>query len=74
MLGFVLVNYNCTFLDTSPITIGAGTMIAPGCVLACAGHAIHPAQRAEGVVAVGSPCRVLRAVGESDRVEVAQLG
>ena len=47
--GYVLVNYNCTFLDTSPINIGAGTLIAPGCVLACAGHALHPEQRAEGI-------------------------
>lgn len=47
--GYVLVNYNCVFLDTSPINIGAGTFIAPGCVLACAGHAVHPEQRAEGV-------------------------
>lgn len=47
--GFALVNYNCAFLDTSPIRIGEGTFIAPGCVLACAGHAVDPAQRAEGV-------------------------
>lgn len=112
--GYVLVNYNCTFLDTSPINIGAGTLIAPGCVLACAGHALHPEQRAEGiqtsapitigegvwiganvvvcggvtigdgsvigagsivtrdmpagVVAAGVPCRVLRPIGEGDRV------
>lgn len=118
--GFVLVNYGCSFLDTSPINIGAGTMIAPGVVLACAGHAVHPAQRAEGVltsapitigdnvwiganvvvcggvtigsnsvigagsvvthdvpegvVAAGSPCRVLHEVRESDRVEVRRLG
>ena len=112
--GYVLVNYNCTFLDTSPINIGAGTLIASGCVLACAGHALHPEQRAEGiqtsapitigegvwiganvvvcggvtigdgsvigagsvvtrdvpagVVAAGARCRVLRPIGESDRV------
>lgn len=43
------MNYNCAFLDTSPINIGEGTFIAPGCVLACAGHAVHPDQRAEGI-------------------------
>ena len=32
--GFALVNYNCTFLDTSPINVGEGAFIAPGCVLA----------------------------------------
>ncbi len=47
--GFALVNYNCVFLDTSPIRIGEGTFIAPGCVLGCAGHAVDPAQRAEGI-------------------------
>ena len=47
--GFALVNYNCTFLDTSSINIGAGTFIAPGCTLACAGHAVHPEQRAAGI-------------------------
>ena len=112
--GYVLVNYNCVFLDTSPINIGAGTFIAPGCVLACAGHALHPEQRVEGiqtsapitigegvwlganvtvcggvtigddsvigagsvvtrdvpagVVAAGTPCRVLRQISDDDRV------
>ena len=47
--GFALVNYNCVFLDTSPIRIGEGTFIAPGCVLGCAGHAVDPVQRAEGI-------------------------
>lgn len=47
--GFALVNYGCTFLDTSPIRIGAGAFLAPGCVLACAGHAVEPSQRAEGI-------------------------
>ena len=35
--------------DTSPINVGKGTFIAPGCVLACAGHAVHPEQRTEGI-------------------------
>ena len=34
--GLAVVNYDCCFLDTSPIRVGAGTFIAPGCVLACA--------------------------------------
>ena len=118
--GYVLVNYNCVFLDTSPINIGAGTFIAPGCVLACAGHAVHPDQRDEGiqtsapitigervwiganvtvcggvtigdgsvigagsvvtrdvpagVIAAGSPCRVLRPIDEDDRVVPLALG
>ena len=47
--GLAIVNYDCCFLDTSPIHIGAGAFIAPGCVLACAGHAVDPAQRAAGI-------------------------
>lgn len=47
--GFAFVNYNCTFLDTSPIHIGNMAFIAPGCVISCAGHAIHPEQRLEGL-------------------------
>ena len=47
--GFSFINYNCCLLDTSPIHIGHMTFIAPGCVISCAGHAIHPLQRAKGV-------------------------
>lgn len=43
--GFALVNYNCVFLDTSPIHIGRSVLIGPGVVLACAGHPIHSEQR-----------------------------
>lgn len=47
--GFALINYNCVFLDTSPIHIGKNVFIAPGVCLACAGHAILPKQRAEAI-------------------------
>ena len=36
-------------LDTSPVYIGANVFIAPGVCLACAGHAILPMQRADGI-------------------------
>lgn len=49
-----MVNYNNTFLDTSPIHIGRNALLGPGCVLACAGHAIDAVQRAEGI-ATSSP-------------------
>lgn len=49
MHGFALLNYNCVILDTSPVNIGNGVFIAPGVCLACAGHAILPSQRAEGI-------------------------
>ncbi len=47
--GLTFINYNCVILDTSPVDIGAGTFIGPGTCIACAGHAIHPIQRAEGI-------------------------
>ncbi|KRK40777.1 sugar O-acetyltransferase [Loigolactobacillus bifermentans] len=117
--GFAYVNDNCTILDTSPVIIGAGAFLAPGVVLACAGHALVAEQRAQGVstsapitlaenvwlgantvvaggvtigagsvigansfvnrdipagvVAVGSPCQVLRPVTAADRLQVEQF-
>ncbi|SFQ46948.1 Acetyltransferase (isoleucine patch superfamily) [Lachnospiraceae bacterium XBB1006] len=47
--GFMFMNYNCVILDTSPVHIGSGAFIAPGCVLACAGHSLDPKERAEGI-------------------------
>ena len=47
--GFVFINYNCVFLDTSPIHLGKNVYIAPGVCLSCAGHAILPEQRAEAI-------------------------
>lgn len=47
--GLTVINYNCVMLDTSPIEIGANAFIGPGTCLACAGHAIDPTQRGEGV-------------------------
>lgn len=44
--GFALINYNCSILDTSPVYIGRNTFIAPGVCISCAGHAIHPDERA----------------------------
>lgn len=48
--GFSLINYNCVILDTSPVNIGDGVLIAPGVCIACAGHAIFPEQRVNGVL------------------------
>ena len=47
--GLVVINYNCVILDTSPVHIGGGIFIAPGVCLACAGHAIDPVQRSQGI-------------------------
>jgi len=112
--GMAIINYNCVFLDTSPIHIGTGAMLGPGVCLSCAGHAIDPIERTEGVttsapitlddgvwvganstvcagvtigkgsiigagsvvtkdipagvIAVGSPCRVVRPITQEDRI------
>lgn len=47
--GLAVINYNCVILDTSPVHIGENAFIAPGVCIACAGHSINPAQRAEGI-------------------------
>ena len=47
--GLAVINYNCVILDTSPVHIGENAFIAPGVCIACAGHSIDPAQRAEGI-------------------------
>ncbi len=112
--GLAIINYNCVILDTSPVHIGAGVMLAPGVCISCAGHAIDPGERAKGittsapitleddvwiganatvcagvtigkgsiigagsvvtrdipagVIAVGSPCKVVRTITEEDRI------
>ena len=57
----VIVNYNCTFLDTAPITVGDHTKIGPGCSLVTADHPCDYMERREHKVrglpiTVGSDC------------------
>lgn len=111
--GMAFINYNCVILDTSPVHIGNEVFIGPGVCIACAGHGMHPQQRAvietskpinikdrvwiganstvcsgvtigegsiigagsvvnkdipAGVVAAGSPCRVIRKITDKDMV------
>ena len=112
--GMAFINYNCTILDTSPVNIGANVCIGPGVCISCAGHAIDPEERSQGittsapitiednvwiganvticagvrigkdtvigagsvvtknipagVIALGSPCKVIRAITEKDRI------
>ena len=56
--GFALVNYNCVFLDTSPIRIGRSVLIGPGVVLACAGHPIHSEQRCSSALETSKPITI----------------
>ncbi|MDO4280466.1 MAG: sugar O-acetyltransferase [Peptococcaceae bacterium] len=47
--GFAFINYNAVILDTAPVHIGGGVLIAPNVCLACASHALDAAQRLDGV-------------------------
>ena len=47
--GFVFMNYDCVVLDTAPVHIGDGVLVAPGVFISCAGHALDPEQRAQQV-------------------------
>lgn len=48
--GRAFLNYGDVILDTSPVTIGDGTLLAPNVCLACAGHSVDYHQRHEGVM------------------------
>lgn len=52
------VNFDCVFLDTSPIYIGADVFIGPKCVLACAGHPIHSEQRRTEPLSTSQPIHI----------------
>ena len=47
--GLTIINYNVVILDTSRVDLGENCFIAPGCVLACSGHALDPSQRGDGI-------------------------
>ncbi|KAF2075121.1 hypothetical protein CYY_003556 [Polysphondylium violaceum] len=54
-------NYDCTFLDICPITIGENCMCAPGVQIYTAGHPIDPVERMSGLefgkpVTIGNTC------------------
>jgi len=54
-------NYDCTFLDICPITIGENCMCAPGVQMYTAAHPIDPVERMSGVefgkpITIGSTC------------------
>jgi len=38
----VYINFNCTFLDTCTISIGARTLIGPNCSFYAASHPLYP--------------------------------
>jgi maltose O-acetyltransferase len=42
------VNFGCVLLDCAPITIGAGTLLAPGVQLCAATHPVDPEERRRG--------------------------
>lgn len=42
----LFINYNCTILDSGPVTIGHDCRFAPNVAVYTAGHPIHPSTRA----------------------------
>ena len=59
------INYGTAILDCAKVTIGDDTVVGAG--------AIVTRDLPSGVVAVGNPARVLRPIGEQDRVGVPDL-
>jgi maltose O-acetyltransferase len=57
----VFINAGGTFLDTTPITIGDGTMIGPNVQIYCAEHHSDPELRAAGLE-IGKPVSIGRNV------------
>ena len=55
---FTLVNFDCVFLDTSPIHIGEDVFIGPKCVIACAGHPVNSEQRRSEALSYSKPINV----------------
>lgn len=55
---FTFVNFDCVFLDTSPIYIGEDVFVGPKCVLACAGHPINSEQRRTESLTQSKPIRI----------------
>jgi|SRR6187402_3409492 len=55
----VYINFNCTFLDTCVITIGARTLIGPNCSFFTAAHPLDPFLR-NGIKGpeLGSPINI----------------
>ena len=57
----VLINYNCTFLNTAEISVGDNAMIGPDCHQVTAVHPIDPVERRDWRFR-GSPIRIGRDV------------
>ena len=52
------VNFDCVFLDTSPIYVGEDVFIGPKCVLACAGHPVNSEQRRTEALSQSKPIHI----------------
>ena len=52
------VNFDCVFLDTSPIFVGEDVFIGPKCVLACAGHPVNSEQRRNEPLTQSKPIHI----------------
>lgn len=55
---FTFVNFDCVFLDTSPIHIGGNVFIGPKCTIACAGHPVNSDQRLSEPLSSSKPITI----------------
>ena len=44
----ILINFNCVFLDTSPITLGNNVFIGPNTGIYCSTHPMEASERPKG--------------------------
>lgn len=75
--GFTLINYNCTILDTSPVHIGANTVVCGGVTIGrgsvIGAGSVVTKDIPENVIAVGNPCRVIRKITEKDKINPLEI-
>lgn len=49
------INFNCTILDTAPVTLGQGVMIGPNCQLITVGHPVDDPEMRSGGWEIAHP-------------------
>lgn len=75
--GLVVINYNCTILDTSPVHIGENAVICGGVTIGegsvIGAGSVVTKNIPPRVVAAGNPCKVIREVRKEDKISAEEL-